>query len=61
MRRLIEEMALVFQGSLVVRHGSGALADGFVGTRITKDWGHNFGTIPRGIEVACLVSASHVA
>ncbi|GMQ93818.1 MAG: acyl-CoA dehydrogenase family protein [Acidimicrobiia bacterium] len=60
LRRLIEEMAIVLEGSLVVRHGSQALADGFVTTRIDGDWGRTFGTIPQSTETDSLVAASVV-
>ncbi len=50
-RRLVEAMALVFQGSLLVRFGDPAVADAFCRTRLDGDWGHAFGTLPAGVDV----------
>ena len=41
-------MALVLQGSLLVRHAPAAVADAFCASRLAGDWGHAFGTLPRG-------------
>ncbi|MET0199831.1 MAG: acyl-CoA dehydrogenase family protein, partial [Rhodococcus fascians] len=38
-RRVVELMALVFQGSLLVRHGDPAVADAFCASRLGEDWG----------------------
>ena len=50
-RRLVERMALVLQGSLLVRHAPPAVADAFCASRLAGDWGHAFGTLPRGVDV----------
>jgi putative acyl-CoA dehydrogenase len=54
-RRLVERMALVLQGSLLVRHAPSAVADAFCATRLAGDWGHAFGTLPRGTDLGALV------
>jgi putative acyl-CoA dehydrogenase len=54
-RRLVERMALVLQGSLLVRHAPAAVADAFCATRLAGDWGHAFGTLPRGVDLGALV------
>jgi len=51
-RRLVERMALALQGSLLVRHAPAAVADAFCATRLAGDWGHAFGTLPQGVDVA---------
>ncbi|MFP5219109.1 MAG: acyl-CoA dehydrogenase family protein [Actinomycetes bacterium] len=51
-RRLVERMALALQGSLLVRHAPAAVADAFCATRLAGDWGHAFGTLPKGVDVA---------
>ena len=48
-------MALVLQGSLLVRHAPAAVADAFCATRLAGDWGLAFGTLPRGVDVAAIV------
>jgi putative acyl-CoA dehydrogenase len=54
-RRLVERMALVLQGSLLVRHAPSAVADAFCATRLAGDWGHAFGTLPRSADLGALV------
>ncbi|MFC9133321.1 acyl-CoA dehydrogenase family protein [Streptomyces sp. NPDC057099] len=45
-RRLVEQMALTLQASLLVRHSPPAVADAFCATRLGGDWGQAFGTLP---------------
>jgi putative acyl-CoA dehydrogenase len=54
-RRLVERMALLFQGSLLLRHGNAAVADAFVASRLGGDWGHAFGTLPRDVDTATIM------
>ena len=46
-RRLVERMALLLQGSLLLRFGGAAVADAFCASRLQGDWGRSFGTLPR--------------
>jgi putative acyl-CoA dehydrogenase len=43
-------MALVLQGSLLVRFGDPAVADAFCASRLRGDAGRAFGTLPPGID-----------
>ena len=54
-RRVVEHMALVLQGSLLVRHAPAVVADAFCASRLGGDWGHTFGTLPRGVDTAALI------
>ncbi len=54
-RRLVERMALVLQGSLLLRHAPAPVAEAFCASRLAGDWGHAFGTLPRGLDLAPLV------
>jgi putative acyl-CoA dehydrogenase len=54
-RRLVERMALVLQGSLLVRHGDLAVAHAFCASRLDRDWGHAFGTLPHGVNTAAIL------
>jgi putative acyl-CoA dehydrogenase len=54
-RRLVEQMALVLQGSLLVRFAPAAVADAFCASRLTGDWGHAFGTMPPGVDARAIV------
>jgi putative acyl-CoA dehydrogenase len=54
-RRLVETMALVLQGSLLVRHSAPAVADAFCASRLGGDWGVAFGTLPSGVDAESIV------
>ncbi len=54
-RRLVERLALVLQGSLLVRHAPAAVADAFCASRLSGDWGHAFGTLPRGVDAVSVI------
>lgn len=55
-RRVVELMALVLQGSLLVRHGDPAVADAFCASRLGEDWGGAFGTLPTGVDTAAVLA-----
>jgi putative acyl-CoA dehydrogenase len=54
-RRVVERMALVLQGSLLVRYAPAAVADAFCASRLTGDWGHSFGTMPPGVDTRAII------
>jgi putative acyl-CoA dehydrogenase len=54
-RRLVEQMALVLQGSLLVRYAPSYVADAFCASRLAGDWGHAFGTMPAGVDAGAIV------
>jgi putative acyl-CoA dehydrogenase len=54
-RRLVEHLAITLEGSLLVRYGDPAVADAFCASRVGGDWGHSFGTLPQGLELASIV------
>jgi putative acyl-CoA dehydrogenase len=54
-RRLVERMAMVLQGSLLVRNAPPYVADAFCASRLGGDWGYAFGTLPPGIDTAAIV------
>ena len=55
-RRLVERLALVLQGSLLVRHAPAAVADAFCASRLGGDWGYAFGTLPRGTDTGAILA-----
>ncbi|ROQ26447.1 putative acyl-CoA dehydrogenase [Streptomyces sp. PanSC19] len=57
-RRLVERLALVLQGSLLVRHGHPAIADAFCASRLDGDRGLAFGTLPAGVDTAAIIARS---
>ncbi|WP_350276534.1 acyl-CoA dehydrogenase family protein [Kribbella sp. HUAS MG21] len=54
-RRLAALMALCLQASLLVRYSTPAVADAFVASRLAKDWGGVFGTLPRTMSFEQIV------
>jgi putative acyl-CoA dehydrogenase len=54
-RRLAERMALVLQGSLLVRWAPSEVADAFCASRLGGDWGAAFGTLPHSLGLASVV------
>jgi putative acyl-CoA dehydrogenase len=53
-RRLVEELALALQASLLVRNAPPALADAFCAGRL-GDGGRVYGTLPPGLDAAAIV------
>ncbi|NBE55126.1 acyl-CoA dehydrogenase family protein [Streptomyces boluensis] len=54
-RRLAERIALVLQGSLLVRFAPPEVADAFCGSRLGRDWGTAFGTLPHTLDLGAVV------
>ncbi len=54
-RRLAEHIAVVLQGSLLVRYGDPAVADAFAVSRLGGDWGGAFGTLPPGTDAGTII------
>jgi putative acyl-CoA dehydrogenase len=55
-RRLAGLMAACLQGALLVQHAPAAVADAFCATRLGTEYGGTLGTLPRGIDLAAIVS-----
>jgi putative acyl-CoA dehydrogenase len=55
-RRVVEKMALALQGSLLVRYGDPAVADAFCASRLDRDWGQAFGTLPPGVDFGRIIA-----
>jgi putative acyl-CoA dehydrogenase len=54
-RRVVERMAVILQGALLLRFGDPAVAEIFCASRLGGDWGHSFGTLPPSRELASVV------
>ncbi|WP_137992591.1 acyl-CoA dehydrogenase family protein [Streptomyces vilmorinianum] len=59
-RRLVERMALVLQGSLLVRWAPAEVADAFCASRLGGDWGSVFGTLPATLDLGAVVERARV-
>jgi putative acyl-CoA dehydrogenase len=53
-RRLVEELALALQASLLVRHAPAAVADAFCAGRLGEG-GRVYGTLPSGVDAGAIV------
>ena len=54
-RRLAESMAVTLQASLLVRHGHPAVADAFTTTRLGREGGRAYGTLPPGTPTEAII------
>ncbi|WAU84274.1 acyl-CoA dehydrogenase family protein [Streptomyces sp. Qhu-G9] len=54
-RRLVERIAVVLQGSLLVRFAPPEVADAFCASRLGGDWGSSLGTLPHTLDLAAIV------
>lgn len=59
-RRVVERMALVLQGSLLVRWAPPAVADAFCASRLGGDWGAAFGTLPHSLDLGAIVERARI-
>jgi putative acyl-CoA dehydrogenase len=60
-RRVAGLLALGLQGSLLLRHAPGAVAEAFCATRLGGDWGAVLGTLPAGVPTREIVDRATVA
>ncbi|MEU3018627.1 acyl-CoA dehydrogenase family protein [Nocardiopsis sp. NPDC007018] len=49
-RAVVELMALTLQASVLLRHAPTPVAEAFTASRLGGEWGHVFGTLPRGVD-----------
>jgi putative acyl-CoA dehydrogenase len=54
-RRLVEDLALALQASLLVRHAPAPVADAFCAGRLGADRGRVYGTLPPGVDAAAII------
>ncbi|MFD9356152.1 acyl-CoA dehydrogenase family protein [Streptomyces sp. NPDC060031] len=59
-RRVVERMALVLQGSLLVRWAPPEVADAFCASRLGGDWGAAFGTLPHSLDLGAVVERARI-
>ncbi|GGP35770.1 acyl-CoA dehydrogenase family protein [Streptomyces abikoensis] len=59
-RRVAEQLTLVLQGSLLVRHSTPAVADAFCASRLGGEWGNAFGTLPTGTDLGQILERARL-
>lgn len=51
-RRLVERLALLISGSLLLRYAPPEVADAFIVTRLAGGWAGQFGDLPTGLDAS---------
>jgi putative acyl-CoA dehydrogenase len=54
-RRLVEDLAVALQASLLVRHAPPAVADAFCAGRLSGDRGRVYGTLPAAVDAHAII------
>jgi putative acyl-CoA dehydrogenase len=54
-RRVVEDLAVALQASLLVRHSPPAVSDAFCAARLGDDRGRVYGTLPAGVDAKAIV------
>lgn len=54
-RRIVGDLAVALQASLLLRHGHAAVTEAFVASRIGGDHGDVYGTLPAGLDLAPII------
>jgi putative acyl-CoA dehydrogenase len=60
-RRVVEDLAVALQASLLVRAAPPAVADAFCAARLAGEGGRVYGTLPAGIDAAAIVERALAA
>ena len=55
-RDIVDRMALALQASLLVRNAPAFVSDAFCHSRLEQQGHHNYGTLPRGVDVAAIIA-----
>ncbi|MUL49541.1 DNA alkylation response protein [Mycobacterium sp. CBMA293] len=59
-RKVSEDISLALQGALLVRHGHPAVTEAFLASRLDRQWGGAFGTLPTGLDLAPIIERALV-
>lgn len=54
-RALVDQMALAFEASLLVRHAPAAVSEAFCSSRLDARGHHNYGALPKGADVRAII------
>ena len=54
-RSLVERLAVILQGSLLLRYAPAPVADAYCATRLAREGGHTFGTLPAGTDTKAIL------
>ena len=60
-RQVVEQMAKVAAGALLLQHAPGFVSDAYCTTRLGRDWGDVYGTLPVGADQRAIIERARVA
>jgi putative acyl-CoA dehydrogenase len=60
-RRVVEDLAVTLQASLLVRHAPAAVADAFCAARLGGEGGRAYGTLPAGVDAGAIIERAYPA
>lgn len=60
-RQIVEQMAKVAAGAILLQHAPSFVSDAYCQTRLGRDWGDVYGTLPVGADVHAIVERARVA
>jgi putative acyl-CoA dehydrogenase len=60
-RRIVEDLGVLLQASLLLRHSTPAVADAFCAARLGGEAGRAYGTLPRGVDARAIVDRAFPA
>ncbi len=59
-RQIVEQMAKVAAASILLQHAPSAVSDAYCQTRLGRDWGDVYGTLPTGADVRAIIERARV-
>jgi putative acyl-CoA dehydrogenase len=60
-RTMVDQMALAFEASLLVRHAPSAVSEAFCASRLAAQGHHNYGALPKGMNVKAIIERADPA
>jgi putative acyl-CoA dehydrogenase len=60
-RQVVEQMAKLAAGSILLQHAPGFVSDAYCATRLGRDWGDVYGTLPVGADVRAINERARLA
>ena len=58
-RRVVDQLALTMQASLLLQAGNHAVADAFIASRLGQLGERNYGTLPRGVDLDAILQRAN--
>ena len=58
-RRIVDQLALTMQASLLLQAGNQAVADAFIASRLGQMGDRNYGTLPRGLDLETILQRAN--